>query len=163
MIKNKILITVEGGVIQHITGIPEGTEIEVQDFDKDGDTEHPSYNDELKCFQGFWNHNGEVPQSTDQEQVEKTTQVAGEQFLKARSYLTAKWQLQRFIDALTVFLKEQGFHVVKEPALFRVIMFRKDAKAWTQGYITQNPKYVDFTGPEVPKEIISGTIHSYLK
>lgn len=52
--KHRILITMEGGVIQAIDNIPAGTVIEVRDFDRDGDREHPSWSEEHQAFVGEW-------------------------------------------------------------------------------------------------------------
>ena len=45
MKKHKILITVEGGVIQDISNIPENTEVEVYDYDCD---EYPNDNNNVE-------------------------------------------------------------------------------------------------------------------
>lgn len=52
--KHRMLITVEGGVIQSIDNIPANTVIEVRDFDRDGDREHPSWNEEHQAFVREW-------------------------------------------------------------------------------------------------------------
>jgi hypothetical protein len=44
-----ITVTVEGGLVQDVTGIPEGYELHVEDHD-DSDTSHPSWDPEKKCF-----------------------------------------------------------------------------------------------------------------
>lgn len=47
----KIFIEVEGGVVQSVFGIPEGVQVEVLDYDTDG--QEPG--DECRCRQGQGN------------------------------------------------------------------------------------------------------------
>ena len=49
MVKSTITIHVEGGMVQHVTGIPAGYEVRVEDRDE-GDTSHPSWDAEKGCF-----------------------------------------------------------------------------------------------------------------
>ena len=51
---HRILITVEGGVIQDIEGVPAGIVVEVRDYDRDGDREHPTWSEEHQAFVGVW-------------------------------------------------------------------------------------------------------------
>jgi hypothetical protein len=44
-----ITVTVEGGLVQDVTGVPKGYELHVEDHDE-GDTSHPSWDEEKKCF-----------------------------------------------------------------------------------------------------------------
>jgi hypothetical protein len=46
---NTITVTVEGGLVQDVTGIPAGYELLVEDHDG-GDTSHPSWDAEKECF-----------------------------------------------------------------------------------------------------------------
>ena len=48
MDKKIITVTVEGGLVQDVTGVPEGYELHVEDYDAD-DTSHPSWNVEKQC------------------------------------------------------------------------------------------------------------------
>lgn len=52
---NKIIITVDGGIIQEIEGIPPGIEIEVRDFDTEGsdDPRIEEFNGE-RAFVTIW-------------------------------------------------------------------------------------------------------------
>lgn len=52
--KHRILVTAEGGVIQGIEGIPGDIVIEVRDFDRDGDREHPAWSDEHRAVVAVW-------------------------------------------------------------------------------------------------------------
>jgi hypothetical protein len=44
-----ITIHLEGGLIQDVTGVPQGYELHVEDHDE-GDTSHPSWDAEKQCF-----------------------------------------------------------------------------------------------------------------
>jgi hypothetical protein len=44
-----ITIHLEGGLVQHVTGIPARYEVRVEDYDE-GDMEHPSWDEEKQCF-----------------------------------------------------------------------------------------------------------------
>jgi len=44
-----ISVRVEGGLVQDVSGVPEGYELRVEDYDE-GDTEHPSWNPGKGCF-----------------------------------------------------------------------------------------------------------------
>ena len=44
-----ITIHLEGGLVQDVTGIPPGVEVRVEDYDE-GDTSHPSWDEEKGCF-----------------------------------------------------------------------------------------------------------------
>jgi hypothetical protein len=48
MAKHIITITVEGGLVQDVTGIPYGTEVHVEDYD-DGDDSHPTWDADKEC------------------------------------------------------------------------------------------------------------------
>jgi hypothetical protein len=45
-----ITVHIEGGLVQDVTGIQAGVEVRVEDRDKDGDTSHPSWDEERQCF-----------------------------------------------------------------------------------------------------------------
>lgn len=45
-----ITVHVEGRLVQDVTGIPAGYEVRVEDRDDDGDTSHPSWDEEKGCF-----------------------------------------------------------------------------------------------------------------
>jgi hypothetical protein len=49
MNKGFIVVQVKGGLVQDVTGVPEGYELRVEDYDE-GDTSHPSWNAEKDCF-----------------------------------------------------------------------------------------------------------------
>jgi hypothetical protein len=44
-----ITVHLEGGLVQDVTGIPAGYEVHVHDHDE-GDTSHPSWDEEKRCF-----------------------------------------------------------------------------------------------------------------
>jgi hypothetical protein len=44
-----ITITLEGGLVQDVIGLPASYELHVEDHDE-GDTSHPSWDEERKCF-----------------------------------------------------------------------------------------------------------------
>ena len=44
-----ITVRVEGGLVQEVSGVPEGYELRVEDYDQ-GDTDHASWNPEKRCF-----------------------------------------------------------------------------------------------------------------
>jgi hypothetical protein len=44
-----ITVTIEGGIVQDVTGIPAGYELHVEDHDE-GDESHPAWNADKKCF-----------------------------------------------------------------------------------------------------------------
>jgi hypothetical protein len=44
-----ITVTIEGGTVQDVTGVPKGYELHVEDRD-DGDESHPSWDAEKECF-----------------------------------------------------------------------------------------------------------------
>lgn len=52
--KSRILITLEGGTIQVIDGIPENIVVETRDFDRDGERGHPAWSDEHQAFVREW-------------------------------------------------------------------------------------------------------------
>jgi hypothetical protein len=49
MPRNIITITVEGGIVQDVTGLPEGYELHVEDYDG-GDPTYPSWDADKNCF-----------------------------------------------------------------------------------------------------------------
>ena len=53
-----ITVTIEGGIVQDVTGVPSGYELHVEDHD-DGDTSHPSWNEGKQCFITIFD--GEAP------------------------------------------------------------------------------------------------------
>jgi hypothetical protein len=44
-----ITVTLEGGIVQDVTGLPKGYELRVEDHDE-GDASHPSWDEEKQCF-----------------------------------------------------------------------------------------------------------------
>jgi hypothetical protein len=44
-----IIVAIEGGIVQDVTGLPAGYELHVEDRDE-GDTSHPSWDAEKQCF-----------------------------------------------------------------------------------------------------------------
>jgi hypothetical protein len=44
-----ITVTIEGGIVQDVTGLPQGYELHVEDHDE-GDTSHPSWDAQKRCF-----------------------------------------------------------------------------------------------------------------
>lgn len=47
--KGTITVTVQGGLVQDVTGIPSGVTVEILDFDE-GDESHPTWNAARACF-----------------------------------------------------------------------------------------------------------------
>ena len=44
-----ITVTIEGGLVQDVTGVPQGYELHVEDHDQ-GDESHPQWDAEKECF-----------------------------------------------------------------------------------------------------------------
>jgi hypothetical protein len=44
-----ITVRVEGGLVQDVTGVPEGYELHIEDYDY-GDDSNPNWNAEKECF-----------------------------------------------------------------------------------------------------------------
>jgi hypothetical protein len=44
-----ITVSLEGGIVQDVTGVPKGYELHVEDHDE-GETSHPSWDEDKKCF-----------------------------------------------------------------------------------------------------------------
>jgi len=44
-----ITVTIQGGLVQDVTGVPKGYELHVEDHDE-GDESHPAWNAEKECF-----------------------------------------------------------------------------------------------------------------
>jgi hypothetical protein len=65
------------------------------------------------------------------------------------------WDMDSVIECLTEWLLEQGYEVNTERKGWRVMMFRKNSTAWTQGYtgLTHRAKAprdrIRFAGPEL--------------
>lgn len=48
-VKQVIVVDVEGGLVQNVSGVPFGVKVEIVDHDE-GDTSHPSYDEEREAF-----------------------------------------------------------------------------------------------------------------